>query len=299
MRGLWILCYGIDLSYTSDVLNAFKGIESVLGRAMKTRFWYGIPEIYIDYGLLWTAKHARSKAPERLVRLQAFPSWCWAGWNWWVELGDYFQPEGLKREVSWFLINHDGEAIQMESKDIPGRTPFPQKCNTDAASRLKYRNHDIPVKVRRRSNVDIESPKWRSPDFLAAWTTVAHFWLTGKTVKPSIRDSSWRDSYNLAILNDQGDWAGSIVMDKLWAEENVSKDNSVEFMLMSRSENNRSGWNEAVLCDEDIFVRRSWCMLNVMLIQWSGETAERLGVGVIHEDAWVHANPMPSFVRIR
>lgn len=38
--------------------------------------------------------------------------------------------------------------------------------------------------------------------------------------------------------------------------------------------------------DTDLFPPRPWCFLNVTLVDIAGSIAQRLGVGVVHEDAW-------------
>ena len=36
---------------------------------------------------------------------------------------------------------------------------------------------------------------------------------------------------------------------------------------------------------------KPWCVYNIMLVEWKGEVAYRLGVGRMHIDAWAQANP--------
>jgi hypothetical protein len=43
------------------------------------------------------------------------------------------------------------------------------------------------------------------------------------------------------------------------------------------------------LFDTRKFQAKPWCLLNVMLIEWKGESAERLAIAQIHEDAWAKA----------
>ncbi len=50
--------------------------------------------------------------------------------------------------------------------------------------------------------------------------------------------------------------------------------------------------------DEEIFVDRSWCLLNVMLIKRKGDIARRLGVGFIHELAWEQSRPISIFLKL-
>ena len=64
-----------DMTKNSDILNAFKGLEAVMKRAMNTEFWYGLPESQLDLALLWTlsgAHNAKECVSER-VREILFP----------------------------------------------------------------------------------------------------------------------------------------------------------------------------------------------------------------------------------
>jgi len=44
--------------------------------------------------------------------------------------------------------------------------------------------------------------------------------------------------------------------------------------------------NYSILFDHKTFKRKSWCLLNIMLVEWKGSEAERVTIGQIHTDAW-------------
>ncbi|KAB2571506.1 hypothetical protein DBV05_g9853 [Lasiodiplodia theobromae] len=50
--------------------------------------------------------------------------------------------------------------------------------------------------------------------------------------------------------------------------------------------------------DRARFEERSYCLLNVMMIERRGNVAQRLGVALVHEDAWAEAGPRPAFVKL-
>ena len=51
--------------------------------------------------------------------------------------------------------------------------------------------------------------------------------------------------------------------------------------------------------DQYIFdATKPWCMFNVMLVEWEGEVAYRLGVGRVHLDAWAQAHPKLKVVKL-
>ena len=43
---------------------------------------------------------------------------------------------------------------------------------------------------------------------------------------------------------------------------------------------------------------KSWCIYNVMLVEWVGDVAYRLGVGAVHIDAWAQAKPQTTIVTL-
>jgi hypothetical protein len=63
-----------DLTFTSDMLNAFGGMLGLMQDHLGGDIIGGMPEPLIDIGLLWG--HLAG-----LERLSGFPSWSWAGWE--------------------------------------------------------------------------------------------------------------------------------------------------------------------------------------------------------------------------
>ncbi|KAF2724452.1 hypothetical protein K431DRAFT_281883 [Polychaeton citri CBS 116435] len=153
--------------------------------------------------------------------------------------------------------------------------------------------------VESRSNVNTQAKMWRYPKYLACWTALASFQMSGETRPLGDHGMLWRTGRNLAIYNDKREWVGCIMMDEEWAAANIGDFVAFEFMLMSRSQDfNYRGWPPPRIAfyDEDIFTREPWCLLNIMLIERRGDIGARLGVGFIHEDAWAAANPTASLV---
>ena len=66
-----------NLTNSSDVSNAFRGIEERLGSQFDFKgFLYGLPAAYFNRALLWSSE---GHFPGR--RLKQFPSWSWMGWK--------------------------------------------------------------------------------------------------------------------------------------------------------------------------------------------------------------------------
>lgn len=103
------------------------------------------------------------------------------------------------------------------------------------------------------------------------------------------------------LYNERNDRVGAIMMEQLWAEEHLSRPRAFKFMLVSRSENVFPFLPHIEIFDSQRFEKGPWCFLNIMMIQMSEEEqmAERLGVGIIHEDGWMDASPRSMFVKLR
>ena len=52
-------------------------------------------------------------------------------------------------------------------------------------------------------------------------------------------------------------------------------------------------------CDQTRYdTEKAWCLYNVMLVEWIGEVAYRLGVGTVHIDAWAQAKPRKTIITL-
>ena len=288
-----------QMSDPGDIINAFRGILSFLQHSMKTEFWVGLPEAYLDEALLWmeAGPHVRRTISVDGSTSMPFPSWSWAGWDTKIALEGGIFEGYIRPEVDWFITNQTGVAIQLTT---PGSyNPLLQSQIT--SSNKTVRPIGKPPKefletLRPRIQVSSSERDWEIPRFLASWTSNASFKLTGETVDlGGYGGTAWEDHESLVISDDMGNFAGSIIMEQRWKAESLTDSNMFEFMLLSRS----SVMAELTLFDEGVFPRREWCFINVMLIERDNDQARRLGVGVIHEDAWVKAKPVPMLIKLQ
>lgn len=63
-----------ELSFKSDILNAFAGVGNALSKALGSRMVFGLPERYLPAALMWDHKGAPGLEPEA----DGIPSWSWA-----------------------------------------------------------------------------------------------------------------------------------------------------------------------------------------------------------------------------
>ncbi|GJD00435.1 Tol protein-like protein [Colletotrichum higginsianum IMI 349063] len=83
------------LSWESDAVNAFAGVEHIVRRGINTKFWFGLPSFAFEQALLWQAREPLQ------LRLQndapIFPSWSWAAWQGQV----FYRGRGWKNSLLW------------------------------------------------------------------------------------------------------------------------------------------------------------------------------------------------------
>lgn len=102
------------LTYSSDALNAFTGIQKALQGSMgDTKFWYGLPAAALDWALLWNATIGT-----KLARREEFPSWSWLGWDGSVTHPPYHPSSDdqnwLRHRTwtDWHIVNDEGATVR-------------------------------------------------------------------------------------------------------------------------------------------------------------------------------------------
>ena len=109
-----------EISYQSDVLNAFAGLLHIFSRFFRSKTLFGLPENLLDVALLW-------KPTRQLQRRDGFPSWSWAGW---VGRVAYDEPFTLTRKMDGTFVAYNNDAYGQE-----GVRPLVRWHVWDAASR--------------------------------------------------------------------------------------------------------------------------------------------------------------------
>ena len=126
------------LSYPTDILNAFKGIEALLHPLFRSDFLYGLPRSEIDSQLLWQPEYSLTRRRDLVSGLPMFPSWSWAGWVGQVECNRF---ETVSR-IEW--VEASGEHFTAQ------QFCYPVTATTDIEKRLDFR-------LEWRSGLDKES----------------------------------------------------------------------------------------------------------------------------------------------
>jgi hypothetical protein len=251
-----------ELSFRTDILNAFEGIAKVLARAMDTDFYAGLPVKWLDHGLLWQLYGIAD-------RQNGFPSFSWAGWQGGAEAPYWLAADSTRRLVTWHRLDQVGwkrcestsEFGEPEgsSLTIPGLDP---KALSHTPSML--------------------------PWSLATSTQVASFSLS--MIPIEVADTAlWPNGEHVWILDTDLQNAGVILVDKTWKIRKVTQGARHDFILLSRAQRSRN--DDIPNFDDSCYEQREWCLLNVMLVEWRDDgMAERIAVGTVHYDAWMEAD---------
>ncbi|GJC79125.1 hypothetical protein ColLi_01963 [Colletotrichum liriopes] len=83
------------LSWQSDAVDAFSGVEHIIRQGTNTKFWYGLPSFAFEQALLWQA--GEPLQVRRKNGKAIFPSWSWAAWQGHV----FYRGRGWKNSVVW------------------------------------------------------------------------------------------------------------------------------------------------------------------------------------------------------
>jgi hypothetical protein len=302
-----------NLTYDSDILNAFAGIGNMVARIQGTKLIYGLPEKYFSQALLWQS----SAFAQRRKSTPEIPSWSWAAWtgpvmyirNDHLDNGNvgtlvrfYFQDpdRGLRKldvEEIWFFKPMCLETL----KDLPSVDELSPKMRflpEPAVTNKVWRDspHNPWEALSYPLDPTIVETASRYPGCLIFTTTVATL---------SLRKATWPVWFNgssfviFEICDRHGDKVGEMAkIDQSWVDENLDMAKEHEFVVLSAAiladypryalQNLGLGIPEIKLGQD----RNPWC-LQVMLITpgSSDGVAQRLAVGFIQTHCWKQCQP--------
>lgn len=288
------------LSHSSDTLNAFSGILAVLAQRNGWTFISGHPEEHFELSLLWMS--AEKGQPERN---HGFPSWPWAGWNcaitWELSIRGLPDVIGYRRARS--ELQDLTTFYQTPKRRIAsdGQTHHPHS--------FVQQRHAIPeVASRISSNGHI------GLDLLDFVAPVVSYMKFASIQSSTLGYSKIHDSN----LNACGIWYGIKLGIPLWKRTNtmvleeagdglfgahVQGNDTQEVVALSRFQQFEKFWtlDHPPGLYEEIFESKLypfsvWALINVMLIQWSGDQAERVDIGLMHERAFDDAGPVKKSI---
>lgn len=289
-------------SYPSE---EFSRISSILTKNCGGRFIHGLPEAVFDFSLLWCPAGFLTRKDSQE------PSWSWTGWQGPVNFP--FDPTNSpdlqsmpRSEGAWFR----SEIVQYHIG--PQSSPYTvRREKKERELRIQYPPY---FHAPRGSDADVDSNTLQ----FSAYTIPAD----GFTAEQLHYE---RKKIPCSHLFNASKQHCGVIMD---FEESISTPSSTgpfEFVLVSRNmrrepltrtrrpvvpsihppgtpvwDGARFVWDQEVVdFDEDVFAPGPWKVLNVMLIKWVDNHAERVAVARIHEDAWLKQTPVKKDIVLR
>ena len=262
------------LSFDTDSLNAFSGILSTLLKQVTGKAIGGLPEYLLDYCLLWLHTNPSKRSQYNpIVRNTNFPSWSWAGWS------------GGKSYFGGPLYLND---FAVREYEISNRKP-----HTDLISEIEElgTSSETPVRpVMRLSNLTT------NPSNVSSLTgglslDILHF-QAGTCSASNFIDMQPNSVMQSLRLRQGSSRSVGVVYHFLSPSTTAS---SIDFLLLSRvpcplhrRRFGRSGaqvilskyMNSSLCLDSECY------LAHLMIVQWHGDRAERLGLATIQAGEW-------------
>ena len=292
-----------EMSYQSDVLNAFAGLLHIFSLCFKCSILFGLPECLLDVALLW-----RPTSP--LQRRAGFPSWSWAGWVGSVSYDDPFKierspdggfrsfckdprgEEGIRPLIRWHKIgkyqnavplNGDGVGIPLDDEMLPNGWENGPFCVDDRGHGGSIRAPSIKIdKNMRTQNVPSHC--------LVFWTGSTDKLYLGQPIsQQSDENSSPTTPLRRYRIRDSDNYiVGNVLFDS--AHNEWMNNGRHEFLQIAEA-------HYLGLDDEERDVED--CPLYVlMLVEWDEafQVAYRRGLGRVQKSAWMLAQPRLKLV---
>jgi hypothetical protein len=164
------------VTYETDVLHAFRGIEQVLSKRIPGSFNFGLPDILLDEALLW--QPVLDSKPD--VRSRPFPSFSWASWNGPVQ---YKHQSGIRSVICWLDQNPDGTLCFSDNRWVkkgghPGWGSDAAELRYVSEATVNQYNEQLAKEPERFPHRSIATPaKGDEPNYLAFYTKINHFRL--------------------------------------------------------------------------------------------------------------------------
>ncbi|ORY09988.1 heterokaryon incompatibility protein-domain-containing protein [Clohesyomyces aquaticus] len=301
-----------SLSFESDTLAAFQGLEGAIRKDHDIRFYYGLPSVSFDHALLWVNLGSGGKRqcnPE-----QPFPSWSWAAWAGqstynFCELGQKttWSVDPLNSYIRAFYI-----VIKGCSFEIP-REKF-SRAKYNIAQRTQY--FEAREQTSEPPSDRLQAAKW--PD------GCLHFWA----------EECCMDQLTVLILKDililrtstsdesSSDKRCGIISlpSNLRNAESLSQLHHPDYslILMSETPQRISRWSfgptgaltesrtaQSAVNEFDFEysyyreqqLTRTW-MFNVLLVKRNGLFVERIGFGQMHMFGWLSLRRRRRYIRM-
>ena len=302
-----------NLTYESDILNAFAGIGNRFAKKMGKALLYGLPERFFAQALLWE----HEKDIERRTQAPNIPTWSWAAWRGqsrWdlnsraerLRVGTLvrfhtFEPDGRLRRISeneaWFFKNLKFDALDALPKLDPlypemRFMPSHEDTETDWRATIQNPWTVVPETL---DKTDLEALS--SPNRVVFRTTSA---LVTLRIPQLLNYEPVPGYTKLDICNHKDRIVGQVApLPQLWIESNIDMAKQQEVIVIAAgiaSEAGRYARTHTTLHisgeAQGPRIEDSLWYLHVMLISRDrDDVARRVGIGIVEMQQWNDCGP--------
>lgn len=301
-----------QLSYRSDILNAFAGVGSFLAEALDTHLIFGLSERHLPRTLMWScAGYADPR-----VEMPQIPSWSWASstthidYKWIAGNSTFDQDMAKIVSLAYFYFQDPGAGLRklhVEEQWIEETIAMRDVESNDQVLLLTGKN--VPGLVRTKEMWrDCPQSPWKAythqildPSACAAATSFPGALVFNTTVGTLKLAHDTRDIYkgkderyrDVAICTLDGEQVGWLnLMHRDWIAAHVSDDQIFEFVVICGALADWSSRKMLVKYSKNFDLWR----LHVMLVERVAGTQEgfivrRVDVGILYAHRWKTCNP--------
>ncbi|KIK44403.1 hypothetical protein CY34DRAFT_79976 [Suillus luteus UH-Slu-Lm8-n1] len=283
-----------NLTVESDIVDAFTGVMNALAMA----FELGDPARVFQHGMMLPDMHRtllwqHNPQTPRARRLlpdggsSTWPSWAWAAWRGGViyrgsdvylraRMGNMSSDISVEETLvdPWYIVDHNGDVVKLDVYQHPWVNLRPnQEKHAYSAPRGILDPTELTLDIRRPLDTGT----------LIFRTTCSHF---GIAQREGEEPSAYAHGlFNiLSTVSFPPIWVGTAVLPL-----EPTPPSSLDFIVLFRT-SSRSVY------DEENHMSYDGCLLNVMAVSQDEGLMERVGLGVIHEAAWIASRPEKKVV---
>ncbi|KAG1825504.1 heterokaryon incompatibility protein-domain-containing protein [Suillus subaureus] len=293
-----------NLTVESDIVNAITGVTNALAKAFglgdpDRAFRYGMMLTDLHHSLLWQhnphTPRTRRSLPDGCSL--PWPSWAWATWRgavnymsehrylvthpedaWLVD--DFAKPSVVEMFVDpWYIVGHDGTIVQLDVRSSR-RVVLIRESEREVSTYSSPRGIIDPTEM----TTDIH--RALDPGTLIFRTTSSHFAIAPRRGE-ELHASIHHGLFDILSGSSPPIWVGTAVLPL-----DIALPTSLEFIVLSRT-----GMHDGYDIERLEYYHE--CLLYVMAVSQNGGLMERVGLGVIHEAAWIASGAEEKVVFLR
>lgn len=316
-----------DMSYQSDILNAFSALQTALSGSMGTDFEFGLPLAAFGFSLLWTPNTDEPSRRE-IDNLDNFsqaqlllPTWSWIGWDCSIAWLEPLRPRYLWNPVTSHIFEElvPTRKLRLIDAEVPWNSKHssPQEdCAADTpilylrSGTLRFTAETVPAaRFSYRRSLDPEfledTSVWRAANLEVVPLEQTQSLAQAKSgPAPPINPAFPPRTSSESLRKTEGDDGLGRGFTCGLELEMMQNDADLEFVALSTFQpyEDESGnlpkpfyhFNAGV-GDEQTDLP----FLNCLVIKWFGNVAERVGIAQVGALAWKDAWPTVKTILLR